>query len=278
MQDFITEHAEATLCRYSSIVAMGCLQRISCDVNPPSYLVVATDNGDILILEPQSFGILYQAKTCSFETTPSLIAVHGTYETDFRIVIATRYGALYLLRKAVNEGQEIIKFANPLCGLVLLPIDQTIVVSSMDKRLACYSKKGKQLYVVGLSETPSSMIPIYLPHLGLTLVCVALEGGLVQFYMQRLLVDEFQMESTVMAMLFGRMGYEEHVLTLITEQGHMTVKILRRLANFEPLPLTASKSTMNEKLPIDNSLFDKPKKSTIFMEQSAREKAHAKGM
>lgn len=66
-------------------------------------------------------------------------------------------------------------------------------------------------------------------------VCVGLKGGLVQLYSQKNLVDQFQapgeyfpinvnkvwrqsllLLDTVLAMTFGKLGQEEHVLVLVT--------------------------------------------------------------
>ncbi|XP_055846740.1 Bardet-Biedl syndrome 1 protein homolog isoform X2 [Episyrphus balteatus] len=273
--NFIMEHMDIPLQKYSTIVAMAALQRVSIDINPPSCLVLATEHGEIYILDTQGFGILYQARTCSYETTPSLMCVHGQYEADFRIVVATRNGAVHLLRKSWLEGKEIFKLNNPLAGLVLVPIDETIAVASMDKQLTCFSKKGKQLYTHTLEEIPICLIPICLSHLGLTIVCVSMVGGLVQLFIQKSIVDQFKMEESVMAMIFGHLGQEEYVLTLITESGNMFVKILKRNAKFDP---TSGK--ISDKVTDVNgnriSLLEKPKKSSIFIEQTLREKLNAK--
>uniref|UniRef100_A0A1I8PUL4 Uncharacterized protein n=1 Tax=Stomoxys calcitrans TaxID=35570 RepID=A0A1I8PUL4_STOCA len=275
--DFIRLQVDGPLIRYSNAVALKCLARVSSgDSLPPSHLVIATDNGEIIIVEPQSFSVLYRVMACP-DITPSMLAVNGCFETDFCIAIATRYGSVYLLRKTAPEGQEIFKLSYPLTGLVLLPIDQTIVVSSMDKKLVCYSKKGKQLYMVSLAQQPICMTMINLSHLGLTLICVALEGGLVQFYMQKFLVDEFQIEGTVSSMVFGYLGLEEHVLCLTTLEGDLVIKILKRTACFEPNQNLSGRGLPNNNSDmVSASVLEKPKKSSIFVEQVAREKQNAK--
>ncbi|KAL9904916.1 Bardet-Biedl syndrome 1 isoform 3-T5 [Glossina fuscipes fuscipes] len=275
--NFIRDHAEGPFNRFANVIALKCLARVSTGHSqPPSHLVVATDNGEVLIIEPQSFGILYKATVCP-DTPPSVLAVHGTFETDFCVIIATRYGSVYLLRKACPEAQEIFKLSQPMTGLVLLPIDQTIVAAAMNKRLLCYSKKGKQLYLIPLGKQPICLNSINLQHLGLTLICVALEGGLVQFYMQKYLVDEFQTNGTVSSMLFGRMGWEEYVLCLTTIEGDLIVKILKRTATFEPLQNLSTRNILGiDDDMVDATILEKPKKSSIFVEQIAREKKNAK--
>ncbi|EDV97757.1 Bardet-Biedl syndrome 1 protein homolog [Drosophila grimshawi] len=277
---FISTHKDSPVGRIGNIVAMCCLRRVSSNVNPPSHLVLAVDTGRVFVLEPQGFNLIYQAKTCSYEAAvPSLISVHGTYETDFCIVIGTRNGGVYLLRKSSSEGQEIIKLSTPLTGLILLPVDQTIVITSMEPRYLCYSKRGKLLYQVQLDAAPVCILPLTLTHLGITLVAVAMQGGRVSFFLQRHVVDEFMMSQTVAAMLYGRMGMEDHVLTLITQTGEINFKILRRVTHFEPdnkvLALTSKGSTKSHPI-VDSSILDKSKKSSIFVEQAAREKHQAK--
>lgn len=278
-EHFIATHKDSPVGRVGNIVAMCCIKRISSDANPPSHLVLATDTGHIMILEPQGFNLVYQGKACDDETAvPSLISVQGTFETDFCIVVATRNGGVYLLRKSQSEVQEIFKLGIPLTGLLLLPIDQTIIASTMDNRYLCYSKRGKLLYQVPMSDLPVCLLPLPLTHLGLTLVAIALRGGVVKFYLQRYLVDEFVLEETVDAMLYGRMGMEDHVLTLVTQSGGIVVKILRRVSRFEPKAgdLANKRALSDNKSIVDASILDKPKKSSIFVEQAAREKQQAK--
>lgn len=277
---FISTHKDSPVGRVGSIVAMCCLKRVSSSSKPPSHLVLATDTGHIYVLEPQGFNLVYQAKTCSYETAvPSLISVQGTYETDFCIVVGTRNGGVYLLRKSNNEGQEIIKMNTPLTGVLLLPVDQTIVITTMEQRFLCYSKRGKLLYQVQLEAQPVSILPLMLTHLGITLVAVALKGGTVKFFLQRFLVDEFVVPQTVAAMLYGRMGMEDHVLTLTTQTGEIFIKILRRITRFEntiDAAALASKNSTTSQRTVDACILDKPKKSSIFVEQAAREKQQAK--
>lgn len=120
-----------------------------------------------------------------------MISVSGLLSVDYRIVITTREGTLCILRKGWLEGRQIARFTYPASGLVLLPIDQTIVVVCMNNLLECYSKKGKKLWSVDLPSIAICMVPVTLSHLGLSLVCIALDGGIIQIYLQKNLVDQF---------------------------------------------------------------------------------------
>lgn len=337
--------------RCSSIVALKSLKKVSSGQDrQPAHLVIATDQGEILILEIQGFSLLFRALVCP-GFVPSLLDVHGIFETDFSIVLATRYGSVYLLRKtatgvgtevinqscnsvcplnqgmtiSVNSnnigivtnykensitnagiagrgdnntiasscngisGMEIFRLSEPIVGLILLPIDQTIVVCSMNKRLLCYSKKGKQLYSITLRSQPLCMILLNLHYLGMTLIAISLIDGSIQFYMQKYLVDEMHLNrinenEAINAMIFGRMGFEEHVLCLITTSGKLILKILKRTAIFEPnsklLYAHQRYNTIEELSRIhisETNILQKSKKSSIFVEQVTREKQNAKG-
>lgn len=229
--------------RLPTIVAMDSIRRNTSSSSIISYLVIASESGEVIILDTQSFAILqhvsenlslkkrhsskiknnykyvwncFQARTSSFSSTPSLISVSGQYDYDFRIVIATREGDVCMLRRGWLEGKSIFKIDQPAVGLSLLPIDQTIIVVCIDKKLDCFSKKGKRLWGVILPDPAVCMVSITLSHVGQTLVCVALRGGLVQIYSNKVIVDQFTVSETVSAMAFGRLGQEDHVLVLIT--------------------------------------------------------------
>ncbi|XP_055628278.1 Bardet-Biedl syndrome 1 protein homolog isoform X2 [Toxorhynchites rutilus septentrionalis] len=269
---FIQEHAESRLERFSVITAMTSIKKATNDNKSASCLILATESGEIVILDTQAFVMLHQARVCSFQGTPSIVSASGQYDIDFRLVVTTREGSLCLLRKGWLVGQHIVKLEHPAAGLALLPIDQTIVVVCMNNYLLCYSKKGKKLWSVTLPQPAVCMTPVCLPHLGINLVCVALRGGLVQFYCQKKLVDQFYAPETVTALKFGRLGREEHVLILVTSDGSLIVKILKRTAEFPTTDNIYDMKTSNEEAPGSLQI---PKKTKIFVEQTLREKEHA---
>lgn len=189
---------------------------------------------------------------------------------------ASRDGNICLLRKSWLEGRLILKLDNPVLGLALLPIDQTIIVVCMNQSLDCYSKKGKKLWTVDLPLPAMSMVPIGLEHLSQTLICVALRGGMVHMYGQSVLVDQFMAPSTVSTMAFGQLGQEDHVLVLITVTGSLVVKILKRTAffNANENSVGPNESPTNTNR-IASGNLQIPKKSKVFVEQMTRERDNA---
>ncbi|XP_035784786.1 Bardet-Biedl syndrome 1 protein homolog isoform X2 [Anopheles albimanus] len=279
---YIQACAERKLERLSIITAMATIRKASSEPKAASCLILATECGELLVLDTQAFGVLAQAKCGPFRGTPTLLSASGQYDVDYRVVIATREGSLCLLRKGWLAGQHIVRLEAPAAGLALLPIDQTIVVVCMNRTLVCYSKKGKKLWTVRLPQPAVCLTPVCLPHLGINLVCVGLKGGLVQFYSQRKLVDQFYAPESVASLTFGRLGQEEHVLVLVTVDGSLIVKILKRTAEFVTTeniygdaPGLGDGTAEGSEDSAPPGQLQIPKKTKIFVEQTLREKSHA---
>lgn len=165
---FLKENNEPKLQRLPTIVAMTTIYKSIEEEKCSNCLIIATEAGDILIMDAQTITILHEARVCNFKATPDLISASGSYQNDFKIVIATREGSICILRKNWLEGREIVKLDRPATAMSLLQIDQTIVVLS--NSLMCYSKKGKMLWSLSMPETVMCMAPVSLPHLGVSLV------------------------------------------------------------------------------------------------------------
>lgn len=221
-QEFIRINHNNPLQKFSTITALKTMNRSSYNLKSVSCLIIATENGQIIIFDCQSFLILHSARVSSHSpVTPSMISVTGVFDVDYRIVIATREGSVCFLQKSWLEGKEIFKTHQPLNGIALMPIDQTIVVVCMSKEILCFSRKGKKLWTTNLPYSIICMVTIPLPHLGITLVCVAMKGGLLQIFSQKELVDQFSISATVSAMTFGRLGQEDYVLILVTNGNEL---------------------------------------------------------
>ncbi|CRK95130.1 CLUMA_CG008608, isoform A [Clunio marinus] len=203
---FIRDNMEPKLERLPTIVAMTKIYKSIEEEKSSNCLIIATESSDILIMDVQSFNILHQARVCNFKATPDLLSASGSFQNDFKIVIATREGSLCILRKNWLEGREIVKLENPATAMCLLQIDQTIVVLN-----------------------------------------------------------------TVLAMTFGKLGLEDHVLVLVTNNGSLLIKILKRTAEFSE-PLSVESKTTEDST---NMTVAIPKKTKIFIEQTIREKENA---
>lgn len=58
LQDFISKNADHDLQRLPTIVAMDTIRRNSNNVNSASYLVIASESGEIIIIDANSCTVL----------------------------------------------------------------------------------------------------------------------------------------------------------------------------------------------------------------------------
>lgn len=75
-------------------------------------------------------------------------------------------------------------------------------------------------------------------------------------------------------MIFGKLGQEDHVLVLVTTDGSLFVKILKRTAEFRATNSSSDLlSTQPSSTPAHSLQI--PKKSKVFVEQTVRERENA---
>lgn len=89
--NFIKENAESKPERLSVIVALSTIYKNVEEEKSPMCLIIATETGEIFVLESQSFNILHESRVCTFKSTPDLLSASGCYNSDYKIVISTRY-------------------------------------------------------------------------------------------------------------------------------------------------------------------------------------------
>ncbi|XP_052737675.1 Bardet-Biedl syndrome 1 protein isoform X2 [Bicyclus anynana] len=133
---------------------------------------------------------------------------------------------------------------------------------------------GKKQWLVSLEQRAVALTLLPVLQLGATLVAVALASGHVHLYDGKATRDTIFLRDVVSVMKFGQLGQEEHVFIIITSNGNLMLKILKRTADFNPhaagIEPTASAAAQKPWLI--------PKKSKLFLEQSARERENAIAM
>ena len=73
---------------------------------------------------------------------------------------------------------------------------------------------------------------------------------------------------SVSAMTFGRLGQEDYVLVLVTVEGQLIIKILKRTADFKVDQVDTTNKPNTDQV---NNL-QIPKKTKVFVEQTIRER------
>ncbi|XP_065155693.1 Bardet-Biedl syndrome 1 protein homolog isoform X2 [Atheta coriaria] len=267
--EFIQNFKNLPLKRQSPITCVAVLQRSSHELTTPGCPIVATEAGHVYFLDPVNFQILHQASVCSTKASPCIMRTVGFFDVEFRLIIATREGHVTLLRRGYLEGKVLMHTVKDIIDMQIVPGDNFILLATSDQVLTCYTKRGNKLWSLEMKKPITCLCLIPLKHLSTSLVAVGMKDGAVQIYKGRHLVDHFSAADTPSVIIFGRMGQEEHVLVIITISGILNLKILKRTADFNLNKQDASLPLMqNKPLPL-------PKRSKLFLEQSARERQNA---
>ncbi|KAF5272140.1 hypothetical protein FQA39_LY01222 [Lamprigera yunnana] len=272
IKNFINAYKEVELTKISPIVCMTTLQKDSEDYYSISHPVLATEHGQIFIIDSQTFTIAHEARVANVKATPCVIIASGKFDVDYRILIACRERYVTLLRKDWLEGKNILQTTASIIDMVLMPGDKFICLATSDNIINCYSKRGNKLWSVNVSQQISCISLVPLLHLSVSLIAVGMHGGVIHLYHTRHPVDYISTPDTPSAITFGRLGQEEHVMVIITTGGSMSFKILKRTADFGiHQDVGISPTTQAKPLPL-------PKRSKLFLEQSIRERQNTIGM
>ncbi|XP_041977517.1 Bardet-Biedl syndrome 1 protein homolog [Aricia agestis] len=258
--------------KYSDISCITTLKMSSVDKYAASCLVVGSEDGDVIILDPQTFTPLTCVKLCSMKRTPYQIVATGLYSVEYRLTVATREKCVCVVKRDWMEGRMLFATDDHITAIEVFTTDNTIMVICADNTLACYSRKGRKQWYIPLEHKPVAMTLVPVMHLGVTLVAVALTSGHLHLYDGKAKRDSLFIKDVVSVMKFGQLGQEEHVFTIITTSGNLMLKILKRTADFNSSgSVEHGASTVQKPWLI-------PKKSKLFLEQAARERENAQAM
>ncbi|XP_045542915.1 Bardet-Biedl syndrome 1 protein [Papilio machaon] len=257
------------------IVCITTMKINSVNKHGVSCLVVGSEEGDIIILDPTTFTPMSLAKLSAVKKTPYQMVATGLYNVDYRVTVATREKSVCLLKRDWKEGQLLFNTDEHIVAIEVSPIDNNVYVICCDNTLSCYSKKGKKQWSLTLEHRPVALTLVPIMHLGTTLIAVALASGHLHLYDGKSRRDTMFIKDVVSVMKFGQLGKEENVFVIITTNGNLMLKILKRTADFNadaasadviPDPLSSEKPWLI------------PKRSKLFLEQSARERENSIAM
>lgn len=239
-----------------------------------SHIVIGTENKMIYILKPSGYSILCQ---CELPSTPVMMAVTGSFDVNYRIVIACRDAKIYTIKGAntncgSNAGTSmVIELESQPCGLVRA--GKGILVGCMGNQLHSYHIKGKKNFTVYLPAHITNMELLSMKGSRKVQACVvALANGEVRVYNDKNLVSTVDVYDEVTGLRYGKFGREENTLVLALKSGALSVKILPRTVDLE-------KSKMPAGPPPEQDIpLQVPKKTKLYVEQTQRERDNATDM
>ncbi|XP_022916121.1 BBSome complex member BBS1 [Onthophagus taurus] len=267
ISEYINKYSTSEPKKFSPITCMTTLNRSTQDKDAPACPILATEAGQVFILDPQTFAPLHQAVASSNKTTPYIIQTIGVYDVEFRITIASREGYVTLLRRGWLEGKTLFQTTPNIVDMALIPGDGFIMIATTEKLLQCYTKRGSKVWNLKTKYEITCLCVIPLSYINTSLLAVGFRGGSIHLYQGRTLMDVIIGPDTPSAIIFGQLGQEEHVMVIVTMSGALNLKILKRTADFNLNKEDSMSAPIQQAKPLPL-----PKRSKLFLEQSMRER------
>ncbi|XP_038215550.1 Bardet-Biedl syndrome 1 protein homolog [Zerene cesonia] len=260
------------------LIHISCITTLkmnSMDKYSVSCLVIGTEEGDVVILDPHTFTQLMKVNINTVKAVPYQIIATGLYNVDYRITVATREKSVCLLKRDWEEGRQLFRTDDHIVAIEVMTFDHSVMVICCDKTLACFSKKGRKQWWLSLEHRPVAMCQVPVLHLGVTLVAVALASGHLHLFDGRVKRDAMFVRDIASVIKFGQLGQEDHVFTIVTASGNLMLKILKRTADFNEHAAGVEPTAVAT---VGQKPWLIPKKSKLFLEQSMRERENAAAM
>ncbi|UXI22696.1 lysine-specific demethylase 8 [Sarcoptes scabiei] len=257
--EFAEHYRSEELKKLDVITCMALLKKTVSDTNSASCLVLGTENRTVLILEIEAFTIL---ATANLPSVPVFIQTNGLFDVEYKLLFACRDAHVYLIKRGYTVGRLCIQLNSQPVGLIRMS-NNNIYIGTMDGTLSIYTNKGNRIWNQKQPSKITVMEEIALERQGLNLLAVALTNKTIRFYNDRKCVDVLSINDIVVAMKFGRYGREDNTLVMITKNGSLIVKILKRKATFQEL---------KEEKFLNPTKLIIPKKTKLFVDQTMRER------
>ncbi|KAF1778610.1 Bardet-Biedl syndrome 1, N-terminal [Phytophthora cactorum] len=265
--EYVSRFMDDPLIERSCVTCMTSINKNMDDKDAVSCLIVATEGCMVYVLDPQGTSLIQQIKVPG---VPVEIVAVGLLEVECRLVITTRNGSVYMIKNG-ELLKSVIELESPACGLVQL--EKSIVIASMSRKLTSYHLKGKKNWSLTMSDDIVALEAFSLRRTKDTRgILVALRNGEVTLYNEKVKVCTLNTETVLTGMRFGQYGREEASLVLVLKSGALSLKILKRTASLEAISEAAGPP------PEQDIPLNIPKKTTLYVEQTQRERDHATEM
>ena len=261
---FVEEQRDRPLAAQTVCTCMETLRKELEEDDAVSMLVVGTENGHVLILDPAGTAVVKQWKLPS---APVYMAVSGVKDVEYRIVCACRDGNVHTIKESGPSG-VVIELESMPCGLVRQ--EKHIIVGCMSNVVHSFSLRGKKAYSIYLPDPISCMELLAMNRTRTAkALLVGMRSGEVCLYNEKQLIASLRINEPVTALRFGSYGREEGCLAVVGASGSLSIKILQRTAKFD---ITAASTGPPPEQDVPLSI---PKKTKLYVEQTQREREQA---
>eukprot|EP00727_Mastigamoeba_balamuthi_P012559 m51a1_g7926 hypothetical protein (555) ;mRNA; f:39757-42289 len=232
-------------------------------------LILGTEAAQVLILEPNASSVLHKIQ---LKSQPVFMACAGLLEVEYRIVVACRNRCVYTIKNGEVSGVAIELEVQPVA---LVIVNKHIFVGCMNSTVQAYQIRGRKSYTLYMPAPVLAMELLHHPLTNSKALLVSLGNSEVRLYNEanKSLISVIKMESPVMAMRFGQYGRERGVLVLVTQNGALEMKILSRASTNLQAFAGLTGPPPEQEIPLKI-----PKKTSLYVEQTQREREHAADM
>ncbi|XP_011691082.1 PREDICTED: Bardet-Biedl syndrome 1 protein isoform X1 [Wasmannia auropunctata] len=262
---FAEQYRRIPLVKANALTAITTIRRDSWNYPASSCLVLGTESGEVLILDPRAFSVMDKHK---LEWPPAAFASCGLWTGDGRIIVTGRDGKIGTIRR--GSSVKLWETLPAPAVAVSVLTSEGAAVAVMDGTLIGFSKRGIKLWHVNIPGIILDLVSLPVPQSGLSLLAVSTVGYGIRIYDGKHHVDTVKIMEPVSALKYGRMGQEERTIAMVTVGGGLCMKILKRTADFNTNISMSNSSSSN------TSKFSIPKKTRLFVDQTIRERAEAK--
>ncbi|XP_014226794.1 Bardet-Biedl syndrome 1 protein [Trichogramma pretiosum] len=263
---FISSSNKTHKIKKDVITCLNKVNKNSWSQNALSYLVIGTQQGEIYIVDSQSFFTIEKYKTSS-----ALMAIEplGQWLRGGLLVTACRnrkIGCFYRKKKFIMWERSI----SPV--VVMSAINHTgVVVATMDKTISFFSKQGKKLWKFIVQSYVLDLMGFQMPQTGAFLFAFSMANFGIYVYDQKQQLDFMRVSDTVSCFKVKSICNNDIIMVMLAKNGNLHIKSLREL-----LKLFQSGSCNHQSYDNIEPKFLLTKKSQIYMEQTIKERSDPK--
>ena len=239
-----------------------CMEKISTNSSEEisvSRLVIGTENKRLLIVDATDCSIVV---SCQLPGVPVFIAALGLMDNDYRILVASRSGRIFIIKNG-ELSTRFMRVDAPPVGIVCIS-SRDICIGQSGKVIHSFHIKGKKNWSMNVGHNIKDMTLFAKGKSDKArALLVALENGEIRLYRDRQVVCSISTPDVVLGMRCGRYGREDVSLVIVHRSGALSVKIFRRAASIDVVENSAP--------PEQDVPIKVPKKTQLFIENSTVE-------
>lgn len=253
----------------SQTTVITCMEKIATNSSEEisvSRLVIGTENRQLMIVDSTDCSIVVN---CRLPGVPVFIAALGLMDNDYRILVASRSGRIFIIKNG-DVSSRFMRIDAPPVGIVCIS-SRDICIGQAGKVVHSFHIKGKKNWSMNVGHNIKDMALFAKGKSDKSrALLVALENGDIRLYNERQVVCTIQSPDTVLGMRCGRYGREDVSLVIVHKSGALSVKIFRRAATID---VVEDGAPPEQDVPIKV-----PKKTQLFIENSKVEMEQAAEM